>query len=384
MALSALFASRVKPLPKPKRYRDGQNGLSLVVQPSGSKSWTQRLTIDGVRTDRGLGKYPAVSLSEARKRARANMAAVDKRQDPWADRRRPAVPTFAELLEKYIPLRPDLAPRTARDWLSCLARYTGGFAHKPVDRVTPADVLEALSPIWTTKPHIATKVRVRTRSVFTYAIAARHIGSNPAGEAIEALLPRRGGHKRHYRALPYGEVGAALKTIEASSASLSARLCLAFLILTAARSGEARGATWDEIGLHAATWTIPAERMKASDEHRVPLSTQALDVLAEVRPLRDDSNLVFPSVKPGRKLSDMTLTAILRRCGLASEATVHGFRSSFRTWCQDADVPSDVAETALAHKVGNSVQQAYARSKLFDQRRPVMQRWADYVLPPAD
>ena len=204
---------------------------------------------------------------------------------------------------------------------------------------------------------------------------------NVAGEAIDGALPPMPQVREHLRSLPYQEVGAALRTVEASNASLSARLCLRFVVLTAARSGEARGATWDEIELDAAEWRILGGRMKAGAEHRVPLSDAALAVLAQARPLREESDLVFPSpVAPGRPLSDMTLTKVLRTTGLADRATVHGFRSSFKVWCMErTDTPWAVSEAALAHTLGNMTEQAYARSDLFEKRRALMQRWADFV-----
>ena len=206
------------------------------------------------------------------------------------------------------------------------------FGDTRVDRITRADVLAALEPIWTIKPSMARKLRQRVRAVFAYTQAHGHIEINPAGEAINAALPSMPGVKEHFRSLPYPEVGVALRTVDASSASWSARLCLRFLVLTAARSGEARGAMWDEIDLAAKTWTIPGSRMKAGLEHRVPLSDAAIDVLAQARALEDNSGLLFPSaLRPGYELSDMTLTKLLRSTGLAERATVHGFRTSFKT-----------------------------------------------------
>ena len=198
---------------------------------------------------------------------------------------------------------------------------------------------------------------------------------------IDAALPKMPAVKAHFRALPYQDVGAALSKIEAASASLSTRLCLRFLVLTAARSGEARGARWDEIDLEALTWTIPASRMKAGREYRVPLSDAALDVLHRAKALDDNYGLVFPSAyKHGRELSDMTLTKLLRDNGLAKTATVHGFRTSFKTWCMETtDTPWAVGEAAFAHTLGNSTEQAYARSDLFERRGALMEEWSSFV-----
>ena len=205
--------------------------------------------------------------------------------------------------------------------------------------------------------------------------------SNPAGEVIDGALPAMPKVKAHFRSLPYQEVGSALEEVDTSRASVSGKLCFRFLVLTAARSGEARGVTWDEIALQDPVWRIPSERMKAGIEHRVPLSRQAVDLLGEVSALRDESALVFPSpLKPGSPMSDMTLTKVLRSTGLAERATVHGFRSSFKNWAlEQTDTPWTVSEAALAHVLGNSTEQAYARSDLFERRRALMQQWADYL-----
>ena len=252
-----------------------------------------------------------------------------------------------------------------------------------IDRIDQADVLDVLKPIWTEIPETARRVRQRMRTVFRWAMSHRYLEHNPAGEAIDGALPRMPKVKNHLRSLPYVEVSNALRLVEESPASLSSKLCFRFLVLTAARSGEARGAVWDEVDLDGEVWEIPAERMKGGELHRVPLSRQALEVLEEARVLGDGSNLVFPSpALEGRELSNMTLTKILRAVGLAERATCHGFRTSFRTWTlEQTDAVWAVAEAALAHGLGNQVEKSYARSDLFDRRRDLMQAWADYILP---
>ncbi len=241
-----------------------------------------------------------------------------------------------------------------------------------LDQVTRGDVLAVLTPIWTATPETARRVRQRIRSVLKFAQAHGWIEHNPAGEAIDGALPAMPRIVRgHLRSLPHAEVGAALEGLAGLS---PANLCLQFVIMTACRSGEARGVTWDEI--RGETWTIPAERMKAGKEHRVPLSPAALEVLDAALPYRRDGGLIFPG-RQGR-LSDMTLTAILRRKGLADRATVHGFRSSFRDWCAETGQPRELAEAALAHTVGG-VEGAYFRSDLFERRRALMAAWGAYV-----
>ena len=249
----------------------------------------------------------------------------------------------------------------------------------PVDKISPVDVLNALTPIWTTRPPTARRVRQRIRKVFGYCLAREYVSVNVAGEVIDGGLAPQAPSRNHFRALPYQEVGQALETIDTSTASESAKLALRFTTLTACRSTEARGAQWDEIDLERAVWTIPGGRMKTGIAHRIPLSSQAVGVLRLAKRLDDGSGLVFPSAQaPGRAMSDMTLTAVLRRTGLAERATVHGMRSSFRDWCADFAVPREIAEASLAHVVGG-VEGAYLRSDVIERRRPVMEAWANFL-----
>ena len=378
-----LSATRVKALTDPGRYSDG-DGLHLFITKKGRKSWVQRITVDGRRRDIGLGGYPSVTLAQARKRASDNRETVGNGKDPVAEKRRPAMPTFSEAAytvhEANKPRWRNGNHTTA--WIQTLERHAfPKIGSKPIDTIGRTDVLGVLNPIWSTRPETARRVRQRMRTIFKWAIANELTEANPAGEAIDGALPSMPKVKVHLRALPYQEVGSALKTVDASQTSLASKHCLKLLVFTAARSGEARGATWDEIDLAGATWTIPGSRMKAGVEHRVPLSDQALEVLALAHQLEDGSGLCFPSpLRPGRELSDMTLTKILRKSGLADRATVHGFRTSFKTWTMEqTDAPWAVGEAALAHQLGGSVEQAYARSDLFDRRRVLMQQWADYL-----
>ena len=378
-----LTAAKVKSVTKPGRYGDGA-GLYLNVAAAGSKSWVQRIVIDGRRRDIGLGGYPAVGLAEARGLAAANRTAVAEGRDPVAEQRRPATPTFREAARQVHEANlPRWRNRKhAAAWLRTLERYAfPTMGNMPVDRVGRADVLAVLTPIWASRAETARRVRQRIRTVMRWAMAHGFIENNPAGEAIDGALPPMPKLKAHLRALPYGEVGAALKVVDDSQASFAAKLCLGFTILTAARSGETRGARWDEIDVAKALWTVPEERMKGGTEHRVPLSDAALAVLSEARKIHDGSDLVFPSpMRQGRTLSDMTLTKVLRTTGLAERATVHGFRSAFRDWASENTSAAEAAmELSLAHRGGSSVQKAYARSDLLDQRRPLMEAWAEFV-----
>ena len=383
--MARLTATRVKSLRKPGRYGDGA-GLYLVVRPSGSKAWVQRIVIDGKRKDLGLGGFPTISLKAAREKSLANRNDVATGGNPVAAKGKAALPTFDEMSAKYLSINATRwkNPKTAQNFMQTLERYAIPVLRgMRIDRIERSHVLAVLDPIWTSKPSMARKLRQRLRAVFAYAMAHHEeIVYNPAGEVINAALPPIPSVKAHFRALPYEDVSEALRIVDASRASMVARACLKFLVLTAVRSGEARSATWDEIDIDAATWTIPGERMKAGREHRVPLSCQALDILHQVRILDDNSSLIFPSpMKPERSLSDMTLTKLLRDNGLSKAATVHGFRTGFKTWCMErTNVSWAVGESALAHSVGNSTKQAYARSDLFEKRRFLMQQWADYLL----
>ena len=255
------------------------------------------------------------------------------------------------------------------------------LADLPVDQIGREDVLRVLTPVWGKKLDISRKLRGRIRANLAGCQAHGYIEHNVAGEAIDGALPSMPTVAAHFRALPYREVGAALDVIDASRASLAAKSALRFVVLTACRSGEARGATWTEIDLQARAWRIPATRMKCGVEHRVPLSDAVVTVLELVRPLRDRSEFVFPSPsRPGKPQSDMTLTKVLRDTGLADRATVHGFRSAFRTWAGErTTAPHAVCEMALAHQVGSAVERSYARSDLFEKRRRLMDQWAAYV-----
>ena len=381
--MGKLTIAAIKRLERPGRHGDGGT-LYLYIAPGGTKSWVQRISIDGRQRDIGLGPWPVVSLAEARDLAIDNRRLVRRGGDPVADKRRAKVPTFREAAVRTFEANRSRwrNAKVAANWLQQLERHAfPQLGNVRVDRIDREAVLKVLTPIWTAKPEAARKVRQRISATLRWAEAHGYIDRNPAGEAIDGALPAQPAIKDHLRALPYREVGEALATIEASGASIAAKLCLRFLVLTAARSGEARGAIWAEIDMEAREWRIPGSRMKAGVEHRVPLSDAAFDVLDQARAIGDGSDLVFPSPRrPGRELSDMTLTKVLRTTGIAERATVHGFRSSFRDWAAETtNAPHAVMELALAHAVGSKVEQAYARSDLLAKRRDLMRRWADYL-----
>ena len=377
---NALSAARVSTVKKPGRYADG-NGLYLVVDPTGNKRWIQRLTISGRRTDLGLGGYPVVPLKDARDAALVNRRVARAGADPRIERRRAATPTFAEAAERVITLRrPDWRhPKTAQRWEATLRTYAYPFfGNLPVDQVSSADVLQVLSPIWTEKAETARAVRGHIRDVMDWAIAQEYRYDNPAGEAVRLGLKGVRRARSHYKALHYSAVCSALRIVQGSHAWVGTKLAFEFLVLTAARSGEIRYAQWSEVDLEGRTWTIPAKRMKTTREHRVPLSSRALEVLVSAGGLDNGSGFIFPSSISGKQLSSSVHLKLLRELGIS--AVPHGFRSSFRDWAAElTDAPHAVMEASLAHTVPNATEAAYARSDLFDRRRRLMQQWADYL-----
>ena len=382
--MAKLTVTKVKALSKPGKYADGA-GLYLIVKPTGTKSWVLRYTLNGRRPEMGLGGFPDVTLARARALAALRRVELTEGRDPLAEKRRGDAPTFAAAArETHEVKKPRWRNKRHRDdWLRSLELYAFPvMGETPVDAITRVDVLDCLMPIWkAAKRDRAQRVRTRIRAVMKWAVAHGYREDNPAGEVIDGAIPAMPtAQQEHYRALPYPDVPAALEMVDASKASIASRACFRFLVLTAARSGEARGARWSEIDREAREWRIPGERMKAGIEHRVPLTDAALAVLDRVWPLRDESGLVFPSPKGnGAALSDMTLTKLLRSNGLAERTTVHGFRSAFRDWAGErTNAPWAVMEHALAHQVGSSVERAYARSDLLEKRRELMSQWAAY------
>ena len=247
-----------------------------------------------------------------------------------------------------------------------------------MDAITPADAMEVLTPIWTTRPETARRVRQRMETVMDWAVTQGYRLDNPAVRSLLKVLPSVKRLKEHRQASPYAQMPGAVVRVRESTADAPTKLAFEFLVLTAGRSGEVRAAEWGEIDWEAATWEVPAARMKARRPHRVPLSGRAIEILREAARFGDGQGLVFPATRSGKGSSPMTFNALLRRLGIP--AVPHGFRSSFRDWViEQTSTPWAVAEAALAHNVGNSTEVAYMRSDLFDQRRALMDRWAEYV-----
>ena len=368
-----------------ERHADG-NGLALAISTTNAKSWVQAITIHGTRRTFGLGPFPLVSLAEAREKAASNRKIALDGGDPRRPKRRP--PTFREAAEQTIALLESgwRNSKSRAQWQSSLNAYAHpAIGEARIDQITSADVLAILTPIWGTKRETAQRVRQRISAVMRFAIAAGHRADNPAGEAVLSALPRQRPPVKHHAALPHAQVADAIRLVHRTDAWIGTKLTFEFLVLMAARSGEVRGAVWDEFDFEAATWTIPAQRMKANAEHRVPLSSRAIDVLRQAKtitsppmtPAHRGCKLVFPSAK-AKPISDSTVSKLLRDNGI--KAVPHGFRSSFRDWAQETtDTPHAVMEAALAHTIPSAVERAYARSDLFDRRRKLMDQWAEYV-----
>jgi integrase len=366
----------------------GVAGLSLQVTDRGARSWILRALVGGKRREMGLGGYPDVTLAGAREAARAARAQISEGIDPVAGRLRArsalaaavaATMTFSQAAEKYITAHEAgwKSSKHADQWINTLTTYAYPVIGKiSVGDVETAHIMRVLEPIWTTKTETASRVRGRIESVLDWAtVRGYRKGDNPARWRghIEHLLAARADVQKvvHHAALDYREVGAFLADLRQQE-GLGAR-ALEFAILTACRSGEVRGATWSEIELSTATWTIPASRMKAEREHRVPLSDQALVLLNS---LQRSGDLIFPNAK-GAMLSDMTLTAVLRRMNVP--VTAHGFRSSFRDWAGETTAyPREVIEHALAHQLKDKAEAAYARGSLFEKRRRLMDEWGKF------
>ena len=385
-----LSTLQVKNLSVPGTYTDGQ-GLTLRVHPSGGKNWVLRLTIDGKRRNFGLGGYPDLSLKAARTQAEQMRQLARNGQDPAqhvkAQRiERPTAPSFGQAAEHVIKLRAPTwtSERHATQWRESLRLHAlPVLGQKPVDAIDTTDVLDILMPIWTAKPETAGRVRQRMATVFDFAIAAGWRADNPCNGALKAALPRRPRQRRHHPALPYTEVSKAIDAIRVTPGRDSTKLGLEFLILTAARAGEVRSATWDEINVETGVWHVPAAHMKMRRPHRVPLSTGALAVL-EKAPERTTRGLLFPSSRKQGRLSNMAFTMLLRRAGYG-HITTHGFRASFRTWAlEQTDAPWAAAEAALAHNLGGGEVVAYIHSDLFERRRALMEEWSSYVLTRSD
>jgi len=383
---------------KPGRHADG-GGLHLLVKKSGARSWVYRFMLRGKSRDIGLGAAAglgALTLSAARDAADALRLRVKAGVDPLEERQRLseealaarqaaeiAGVTFKAVAEAYIAANEDgwRNAKHRQQWRNTLSTYVyPEIGEIPVSDIATAHVLKIIEPIWKAKPETASRIRGRIETVLDAAKARGYrAGENPARWSghIAQILPARTRLTRHHKALPYDQVPSFVQGLREREAV--AALALAFVILTATRTSEAIAATWGEIDLGKAVWTIPAGRMKAGNEHRVPLSPRAIEILESLKPLH--SSWVFPGTKGG-KLSSMAMTMLLRR--MKVDATVHGFRSAFRDWAAECTgYAHEVCEMALAHVIGNKAEAAYRRGDLFEKRRRLMADWATFCAFPA-
>jgi len=379
-----LSARKVESLKRPGRHCDG-GGLYLSVAKGGSKSWCYMWVIKGRRREMGLGGYPGVTLSNARGRAQVAREMVANGKNPILERRKEVVLTFGEAADHLVEnLKQDWSSEKHREqWKRTVTHYCEPIREIPVRQITTDDVLRVLKPIWSTKDETARRLRSRIERILDYASAHNwREGDNPArwNGHLRDILPKQDKSKRkNFASMPYEELAGFLKTLRSTNTLGS--MALEFTILTAARTNETLGARWSEFDLEDRLWSIPAERMKGNQVHDVPLCNRAIEILNAARPYKN-SDFVFPGAKKGKPLSNMSMSMALRRI-TEKKCTVHGFRSSFRDWCGDkTSFPREVAEAALAHKVGNKVEQAYRRRNALEKRRELMTEWGRYVTAP--
>lgn len=388
-----LSAVEVKRITKPGLHAvGGVPGLMLQITPAGSRSWIYRARVGKYRREIGLGGYPSTSLAQAREEATKQKNLITNGIDPIAEKKRlkslliasqENEITFDDAADKVHTKksREFRNDKYAAQWISAMRTY----ASPVIGKMHPADIelshiVKILEPIWLTKTDTAKKLRGNIESVIAWTIVSGYRkGENPARWKghLDAILekPSKVSKVQHYKAMPMDNMASFMMDLRKVE-GLSAR-ALEFTILTAARSGEVRGATWDEINLAEKVWIIPGDRMKAGKEHRVPLSDAAIKLL-QALPRFAETNLVFPSPRSGKALSDMSLSAVTRRMNV--DVVPHGFRSTFRDWAAErTNYPHEVAEMALAHTIQSKTERAYRRDDLFPKRALMMQDWANFI-----
>jgi integrase len=390
-----LTARTVASLSKPGKYSDG-GGLYLRIDGEGAparRRWIMRFVARNRTREMGLGGYPEISLADARKARDAAEKTFQAGQDPIAERERSRLaqigkPTFAQVADALIEAKsPEWRNEKHRaQWAMTLREYAAPLRSRPVDEIDTDAVLLALRPIWRSKPETASRLRGRIEAVIDAARAKGHIPPNEANPArwkghLDKLLPKRTTLSRgHHAALPYAKLPPFIADLRARNATAAS--ALEFCILTAARSGEVYGARWSELDLDNRLWVIPASRMKATREHRIPLSNRVLEILKVLHELQM-GDFVFPGRRPGKPLSNMAMEMMLRR--MKVDVTVHGFRSAFRDWAgNETEFPRELAEAALAHVIGDKAEQAYRRGDALEKRRALMDAWAQFCEPQAD
>lgn len=374
-----LTAAFVRNISKPGRYSDG-NGLYLRVAPGGSKQWVQRLYVRGVRRDMGLGGAAWMPLKNARERALVNKRLARAGGDPTR-RGVGGIPTFAEAFEQLMQHKAAAwgeGSASPGQWRASINTHAmPRLGRLRIDEIDTQHVMAMLLPIWSEKHQTAKRVRQRVSAVMKFAIAQGWRQHDPAGDAISAALPKGGERVKHHKSVPYKLVGGAISKVQDSNAGPVCKLLFEWLVLTATRTAESRGARYDEIDIEAREWRIPAERMKARRPHTVPLSARCLQILQEAKEYDNGSGLIFPSPSAGM-YGERTLGKLSTELGLGG--TPHGYRSSFADWAAEVtNDPTDVVEACLAHLSGSAVERAYRRTDFRMKRARLMQEWASYV-----
>ena len=388
-ATNRLTARGVATMTTPGRHADG-NGLYLKITLLGAKSWTLIYRYGGKRCELGLGAFYATSLADARDQVAKSKALLRQGVDPKVARRRGSLPDNPSFGTVAIELIEGIEagwrnPKHRQQWRNTLTTYAAPIWNKAVAEIDATDLLGVLRPIWQTKPETASRLRGRIERVLDAAkVRGFRTGDNPAGWRgnLALLLPahKRKGHCQHHAAMPFSDLPTFMAKLN-SRPAMAAR-ALEFTILSAARTSEALHATWSEIDLAERLWSIPAARMKAGKAHRVPLPDAAVAILTNLAKEYSTAPnaYLFPSIQADRPLSNMSMAMLLRRMGV-TDATVHGFRSSFRDWVGETTrFPREVAEAALAHAVGNEVERAYRRGDALNERRKLMTAWATYLV----
>jgi integrase len=384
LALTSRFVKSIKANGRVQRIADG-NGLYLLVGADGGKRWVLRVVAKGKRCDIGLGSALLVPLADARDAATRFRRVARDGGDPLAERRaaRRPIPTFREAAEA---VHSSLAPgfknaKHSAQWLSSLGYVFDAIGTKRVDAVTSADILEVLNPHWLVLPETSRRVLQRTTVIFNWAIAKGFVAGNNPTTGVKKVLPKHRETVTHHRALPYSEVPAFVKALEADTGLPQAKLAFEFAILTVGRTTQVLNTAWDEIDFAAKTWKVPAGRMKIAREHRVPLAQRCITILQAAKSLSGDSRYVFPGRRRTDPLCNATFENIAERMGRADVMTPHGMRSSFRDWAEEATHFSRaVIESSMAHTLGTKVEVAYLRSDLMEKRRQLMAEWADFVV----
>ena len=383
--MGQLTALKVKSLKEPGRYQDG-DGLMLLIKSSGARSWVLRIQIEGKRRDFGLGSANVVTLAEARDKALEYRRLCRQGIDPVAvkaaeARNRKEPPSFADAART---VHAERSPgwknaKSVSQWITSLERYAfPAIGSIKVNEISATDIRDLLAGIWLEKPETARRVRQRIAAVLDWAHAMGWRDSEAPLRSISKGLPRQVRITTHLPAMPYEVIPGLMKQLR--DRDTIGRLGLRFTILTAARSGETRGAKWKEFDLDAGIWTIPAARMKAGKVHVAPLSEATVEILNIARQI-DNSPEAFVFLGTAQRMvSDMTLTKALRDAGVETY-TVHGFRSSFRDWAAEQTIyPGEVVEAALAHTNPNRVEAAYRRTNFLEKRVALMEAWASFVM----